>query len=222
MLSTFDSETRPIRQTPSSGSARTSACAPHRCSRLQPAFPVTRLATIVGDSEHSDRGFGLEVDVDDMVREALHRCAPHTQLGGHARHEHTCTWEANDMGQGGVYRVEELGAQSGSLVVVPAGGSAVFLFCLVFKPDGAAHRRRNSSSARRLTSSQGVPADWPERIRRARRSISAAQAVSTSCMSLSASSRLASNSAATSARSSAGSVRASRRSCCVREVIAAF
>ena len=84
---------------PSSGSAGTSACAPHRCSRLQPAFPVTRLATIVGDSEHSDRGFGLEVELDDMVREALDRCAPHTQLGGHARHEHTCTWEANDMGQ---------------------------------------------------------------------------------------------------------------------------
>ena len=197
------------------------ACPRSRVS-LQPALPVTRLATIVGNSEHSDRVFGAEVDIDDMVREAHDRCAPHTQLGGHARHEHTCTWEANDMGQGGVHRVEELGAQSGSLVVVPAGGSAVFLFCLVFKPDGPGHRRRNSSSARRLTSSQGVPADWSARTRRARHSISAAQAVSTACMALSDSTTLASNSVATSARSSAGSVRASRRSCCAREVIATF
>ena len=66
-------------------------------------------------------------------------------------------------------------AQSGSLFVVPAGGSAVFLFCIVFKPDSPGHRRRNSSSARRLTSSQGVPADRSARTRRARRSISAAQ-----------------------------------------------
>jgi hypothetical protein len=54
------------------------------------------------------------------------------------------------------------------------------------------------------TSSQGSPADSSDSTRRARRSISAAQAASTSAGFSTDSSRLASSSRATSARSSGG------------------
>jgi hypothetical protein len=86
------------------------------------------------------------------------------------------------------------------------------------------HRRlRSSASACCRASDQGMPADSPAITRRARRSISDAQAASTSAgLSVSVASRLANSSAATSARSAIGNVRASRRSSWAREVMRLF
>jgi hypothetical protein len=70
---------------------------------------------------------------------------------------------------------------------------------------------------------RNVPAVWPARPRRARFSISAAQAASTPAgSSAPGSSTLAKSSAATSAGSSRGSVSASRKTSCAREVMGPF
>ncbi len=124
---------------------------------------------------------------------------------------------------GGVNGVEELQSEVLSAIFVPSTGQAIFGVRLVLKANVGIHRRRSSASARRRTSSQGTPMDSPAMTRRARRSISAAQAASTSAAcSASASSRLARSSAATSARSSRGNARASRRSCCARDGVQPF
>ena len=100
---------------------------------------------------------------------------------------------------------------------------AILSVRLVFKLNAGIHRVRSSASARRRTSSQGTPADSPAITRRARRSISAAHAASTSAgFSVSASSRLARSSAATSARSATGKAKASRRTSCAREFMKPF
>ena len=92
----------------------------------------------------------------------------------------------------------------------------------VLETNRRTHRFRNSASARRRTSSQGMPDDSPASTRRARRSISAAHAVSRSARSVRGSSKLASSSAATSARSSTDHPRASRRNSCAREGMRSF
>ena len=86
------------------------------------------------------------------------------------------------------------------------------------------HRRLcSTASALCRTSDQGIPADSPTATRRARRSISDAQAAATSAgLSVSVASRLANSPAAMSARSAIGNVSAWRRSFSDREVMPYF
>ena len=122
-----------------------------------------------------------------------------------------------------IHGIEELEAEVLSAGFVPSTGEAILSVRLVFKLNAGIHRVRSSASARRRTSSQGTPADSPAITRRARRSISAAHAASTSAgFSVSASSRLARSSAATSARSATGKAKASRRTSCAREFMKPF
>ena len=161
--------------------------------------------------------------VDDVIGEARHGSAPNDQVswqstdrGAGVRHRH-------NLINGGVHGVEELDAQVLSPSLVPSASEAIFGVRLVVKANARIHPWRSSASARRRTSSQATPPDSSARARRALRSISTAQAASTSAgRSAAASSRLANSSAATSARSSRGSARASRRTSCARDVMRPF
>ena len=158
-------------------------------------------------------------EIDNVIREARHRTSTNREVGAHPRHERSSCRQSKDVIYGGVYGVKELDPEVLAAFFVVSTREAILGSGLLFKPYAPTHRRRNSSSARRRTSFQGVPADSVARTRRALRSISAAHAASTSSgCSRAASSRLASNSAATSARSSSGSVSASCNSLAAREV----
>jgi len=78
-----------------------------------------------------------------------------------------------------IITAEELQTEAGSMTFIPTASFTVFTVGLVLEPNASAHGSRNSSSARRRTSSQAVPDDSPASTRRARFSISAAQAAST-------------------------------------------
>lgn len=161
--------------------------------------------------------------VDDVIGKARHGSASNGKVGWQSTNPGTGARHRHDLVDGCVNGVEELDAQALSPSLVPSAGKAVFGVRLVVKANTRIHRWRSSASARRRTSSQATPTDSSARARRARRSISAAQAASTSAgRSAAASSRLANSSAATSARSSRGSARASRRTSCARDVIRPF
>ncbi len=172
----------------------------------------------MGDGENSQYGRGFQVA--HAVREAFYREAAHRQLGWHPQHPLPDAREAQDLANRGIDCVEELQSKTGPPPFVPAASRTVLGIGLILEPNLQVHGLRSSASARRRTSSQGMPADSPDITRRARRSISAAHAASTSAMSsLPTSSKLASNSAATSARWSIGNDNASRRTSCARDVM---
>ena len=188
---------------------------------LQAVFPITRFPAVVRNGEDSD--MRRHFQVDDVIGKSRYGTASNGQIN----------WQSADPGTGERHRydlinccvngIEELDAQVISPSLVPTAGEAVFGVRLVVKADARIHRLRSSASARRRTSSQATPLDSSARARRARRSISAAQAASTSAgRSAAASSRLANSSAATSARSSRGSAKASRRTSCARDVMRPF
>ena len=175
----------------------------------------------MSDGENSN-GVRL-VEVDDVIWETCHGAPSDGQVLRNSGHGLTCGWEPHDLIDGGVNGIEELHAQTESTTLVPACGFAVLIAGFVFKPNAGIHRFRNSASAPARTWSQGMPGDSPLRARRARSSISAAQAASTSAgLSWATSSRLAKSSAATPARSSTGRPSASRRSSCARDVMGPF
>ena len=188
---------------------------------FQAAFPVPGLAPIVRDRENANARRRLEVD--DVVRKTRYGAASNRHVRRQSRNPRASLRHRHDLINGGVNRVKELKSEVLSTIFVPSACQAIFGVRLVLKSNVGIHRRRSSASARRRTSSQGMPADSPAMTRRARRSISAAQAASTSagCSAL-ASSRLAKSSAATSARSSRGSARASCRSRCARDDMGPF
>ena len=170
------------------------------------------------NGQYSDEVVHLEIH--DAVRETSDRHSSHWQIGRHARDEESGTRQLEDSVDGFIHCIEELEAEMRSPPFVPSAGEAILNIRLVFKLNAGIHRFRSSASARRRTSSQGTLADSPAITLRARLSISAAQAASTSArFSASASSRLARSSAATSARSATGNARASRRSSCARDVM---
>jgi hypothetical protein len=106
--------------------------------------------------------------------------------------------------------IEEPLAEPRTLLVVHQSRVIELTLGFGFEPKLARRYLARRPSIRCFTSSQGVPGDSPARTLRARRSISAAHAFSSSCgSSVNSSSRLASNSAAMSARSRRGSLRAS-------------
>lgn len=123
----------------------------------------------------------------------------------------------------GIDGIKELNAQVVAVLLIPAAGTPILGVRFILEPNARIHCRRSSASARRRTSSHGTPAVSPVITRRARRSISSAQAASTSAGSAAAaSSRLARSCAATSARSFTGNAKASRRSSCARGDIKPF
>ncbi len=173
------------------------------------------------DGEDSNRADCLEVD--DVIWEALHGAPSDRHVDRKPGDLCACGRETRKVANGGVDGVKELHAQPDSMTLVPAAGLAVLRVGLVLKPNAGIHRLSNSAWARARTSSQGIPRDSPAITRRARLSISAAQAASTSAgSSAETSSRLAKSSAATPARSSIGSSSASRISACARDVIERF
>lgn len=188
---------------------------------FQTALPIARFATVVRDSKDSDLWRGFEVE--DVIGEALHCKPAHRQFCWKAWHPFPSSRQIGDLADCGIDGVEELQAKADPAVLVPTAGIAVLSIGLVFESNEGVHRLRNSASARRRTSSQAIPGDSPAITRRARRSISAAHAASTSATSsVPESSKLANSSAATSARSSTGSDNASRRSSCALEVMWPF
>jgi hypothetical protein len=149
--------------------------------------------------------------------EARHRTAPNGQVSRDAWNQGAGLRHLDDLINCGIDRIEELDAQVLPSLFIPPTSKAVLGVSFVLKTNERIHLRRSSASARRRTSSHGTPVVSPAITRRARRSISAAHAASTSAgSSVAASSRLARSWAATSARSSKGNASASRRSSCAR------
>lgn len=187
----------------------------------QALLPVPRLPPIVRYGENSD--VGRRFEVDHVVRKPRHGTTADCQIRWHSRNQGARSWHGQDLIDGGVNSVEELDAQVLPPLLVPAAGKAVFRIGLVLESNAWIHRRRSSASARRRTSSHGIPVVSPASTRRARRSISAAHAASTSAgCSACASSRLAKSWAATSARSFKGNASASRKSSCARDDMPPF
>lgn len=152
-----------------------------------------------------------------MVRKSWYCAASNLCIHWYPRHERARLRHRHNSIDGCVNGIEELDAQALPALFVPSAGEPVLGVGFVLKTNARIHRRRNSDSARRRTSTQGIPAVSPAITRRARRSISAAHAASTSAgSSAAASSRLARSSAARSARSLTGRAIASRRSSCAR------
>ena len=147
---------------------------------------VSRSASVVSEGQNPNRTIANEIY--DMIGKSLHRCTPRRQV-------------SRDKGN----RSASLGKPADSIE-----GHCNFLVGLGLYEQGGRHYFPKRPSIRCLTCPQGAPADSPASTRRARRSISMAQALSTSSrLSAGSSSRLASSSAATSARSVWGSFRAS-------------
>jgi hypothetical protein len=53
-------------------------------------------------------------------------------------------------------------AQAHNALLVPPAAGSILGVGLVLKASGLLHRLRSSASARRRTSSQGMPSDWPD------------------------------------------------------------
>ena len=192
-----------------------------RSNSLQALLPVPRPSAVVSDRQDPQRLGGLRVD--HMVGKAPDRDAPHGQVAGYSWYRGAGSREVDDALDSGINLIEELDSEACLLVIVPATSLTVFGVGLVLEADGRVHGLRRAASARARTSAQGTPCPSPVITRRARLSISAAHAASTSAgFSAASPSRLARSSAATLARSSTGRVNASRRRPCALEVIQAF
>ena len=183
----------------------------------QTVCPVPGAPSVVRDSQDANRT--LRQEIHDAIGKPSDRNGANGEADGYTRYGRAGSRKANREIDRCVDGVEELGAEARPLLLVPTACAPILGVGLGLESDPGAHGRRRSASARRRTSSQGTPCDSPAKTRRARRSISSAQAASTAAGSESGSSRLASNSAATSARSLGGQVKASRRSTCTLEVI---
>ena len=191
-------------------------------SALSPRAPVGRRSAVVRESKDAYHVVG-RFEIDNVEGKPLHRHTTNSQFGGQVWHRTSGARRASNELQGGGDGVEKLFAHAPPLFFVPEGCFGEFRRSFGFGPKPRSHRFVKRRAIRSRTSSHGSPADSPARTRRARRSISLAQAACTAAGSSTVeSSRLANSSAATSARSSTGSVRASRRSVCARLLIESF
>ena len=166
---------------------------------------------------------GRHFEVDDVIGKPRHGAASDWQVWWQSPEQGAGARDRHELIDGRVNGVQKLDTEVYATSFIPSSCSAVFSVRLVVKANAGIHRCRSSASARRRTSSQGTPPDSSANARRARRSISVAQAASTSpgC-STAASSRLARSSAATSARSSRGNASASRSTSCARDGMRPF
>ena len=126
------------------------------------------------DRENPDLRCGFERDY--AVRKTRHRTPTNRQAERNSRNQAARPGHLHNLINRGVNGIEELDAQVLPTLFVRPAGEAILGVRFVLKPNARIHLRRSSASARRRTSSQGIPADSPVITRRARRSISSAQA----------------------------------------------
>ncbi len=150
-------------------------------------------------------------EIDDMVREAFDRRSPRWQVRWDSWNRRSGSREALDLVECVIHRGEKPVSQVRPALFVPPGGVIELFGSFVLRPKRLLHRFVRFASVCRRTSSQEAPLDSPRRTLRARRSISAAHATSTSAFSSGLPSRLSRSSAATLARSSGPSFIASSR-----------
>jgi hypothetical protein len=168
--------------------------------------------------ENADRTRRL--NVDDVVRKTAYRRSTRREPLRNVWSGFSGSRPRCDESQRFIDRLKKITPEVKSLFFVPVHRLVQFSGSFRFDVEPKTHRCLRRRSTRARTSSHGSPADSPASTRRARLSISFAQAISTSARSSAgSSSRLASSSAATSARSSTGSVSASRKTACARSVI---
>ena len=171
--------------------------------------PVSGSLLVVREGQDMNDVGGFEID--HLVWKAFDRRSTHGKLRWNSWDGRSSFRETTDLVECGVYRGKKSTSETGPPFLVLVGGVIELLVGLVLCPKGPFHRFVRFASARRRTSSQGTPTDSPLRTLRARRSISAAHAASTSALSSGAASRLSRSSTATLARSSGLSFRASSR-----------
>ena len=181
---------------------------------VDPAEPVPRLSARVCEGQHSNRV--LELNVRHVIREAPQQYPSYVQIFRYARHARSQPREFCDACDYFVRVLEQPCSRPEPGGFVPQGRIAQFGRCLVLETNRLRQLWR-SFLMRSRTDSQGSPALSPRRTRLARRSISAAQAASTSGSG--SPSSVASSSAARSARSSAGNRLASSSRARDRSVI---
>ena len=179
--------------------------------------PIPGSASIMRKGQQPN--YAVPFQICDVVRKAGDRKPTCWYVPWDARNDSADLRPSCNLVKCIVDGLNEFNAETGALTVVPNGCVFEFSGRFGFRPEDPVHLSVNRCRMRARTSSHGSPVDSPFMTLRARRSISRAQAASTSAgLSGGASSRLASNSAATSARSSVGSVRASRKRACARVV----
>lgn len=174
----------------------------------------------MGKGENTNRLRGLKVD--NVIRKPGNGRSANRQVRRKSRDQPTRGGPQVDKLQCFVHGCEQLAAKSGAPVAVPLGRFIEFVYCFGFDAKRLLHRFFSPASVRWRTSSQGSPADSPLKTRRARLSISAAQAASSSAGSSGGPSKLASSSATRWARSFGGKVKASRNKSCTRDVMRSF
>jgi hypothetical protein len=175
--------------------------------RIGSRVPVARASLVVSECQDVD-GLG-SFEVDQMVREPFDRRSTHGQVWWDSWDRCSSFRESTNLLQRDVYGSKESLSQPRPTILIPPGGVFELFRGFVLRPKRLLHRFVRFASARRRTSFQGVPLDSPLITFRARRSISAAQAASTSAPSSGPASRLSRSSAATLARSSGANFRAS-------------
>jgi len=146
------------------------------CRSLVEAIdPVGRTSSFVHHCDDDDLVGRREED--ELVREPLHWNSSNIVKVGNRRARDSAT---ESMVEGEVACVEELFAESDSLIVVPDGRLDCLQSSRRIELDGSAHcgeRRRSASERTSLHATVGLP---PERTRSARRWISSVQTCSSS------------------------------------------
>jgi hypothetical protein len=175
-----------------------------------PSKPISWPPAVVSDCQYSNGDLSLKVY--NVKGKVFNRSTASLHIGRDIRYRCTSFRKLSDPLDCSGYCFEKAFAKPASLSFIPQGRVFQLPVGLGLSEQRFGHCFERRFSSRCLTSSQGDPAEAPERIRRARRSISTPQALPTSAESSdSSSSRLASNSTATSARSLTESLRASSK-----------
>ena len=146
--------------------------------RADPRKPETRFAAGVGKGQDSNDALPLEVD--HVIGEAADWPASRRHIIRNIQDTVADRRPTSDPIKGSVDSLDELDSKPGALLLVPE--SSVFEFGRGFRfwPEPPIHQSASRRRTRARTSSHGSPADSPDITRRARLSISRAQAASTS------------------------------------------
>ena len=175
---------------------------------LSSGLPIARPALQMGDGDNDD--LARQQTIYNLIWKSLHENTPGLLIGRSRCANLGVSLDAiSRLGDG----VEEFGAKSRTLLLIPLNSRSKFLPRGSDVADGAYHRPRTWLAIRRLTSFQDSNGSVPASSAFTRRSISAAQACS--APGSGGPSRLASSSDAISARAFTSSRRASARTASV-------
>jgi hypothetical protein len=174
----------------------------------RPSQPISRAAASMGECQHPDLGFRFYID--NMVGKLIYRRTADTEVVRHSRYGGSGLGEESNLVESHIDSGNKLISKPRTLFLVPLIGLSELGESLSFCTEGLAHLSEGETTCARA-SAHSIPLDSPTRKRRARRSISTAQAASMSPASSSAGSRLSRSSAARSALSGSGSSKASRK-----------